>query len=73
MKHSPTPWTRGSDGLIFDVNGEFVTDTCGTSLPEGVENQKRIVECVNACRGTVFMDSGEVDVMATFHESAERT
>ena len=47
MKHSPTPWTRGTDGLIFDANGEYVTDTCGTSLPEGEENQKLIVDAVN--------------------------
>lgn len=51
MMHSPEPWRRGTDGLIFDANCEFVTDTCGTSLPNGEENQKRIVECINALRG----------------------
>ena len=50
MKHSPEPWKRGTDGLIYDANNEFVTDTCGTSLPEGEENQKRIVACVNFCQ-----------------------
>jgi hypothetical protein len=49
--HSPEPWKRGTDGLIYDANNDFVTDTCGTSLPEGVENQKRIVACVNAMQG----------------------
>ena len=46
-EHSPLPWKRGTDGLIFDANNEYVTDTCGTSLPEGEENQKLIVRAVN--------------------------
>jgi hypothetical protein len=47
-KHSPLPWKRGSDGLIFDSRDEYVTDTCGTSLPEGEENQKFIILAVNS-------------------------
>lgn len=47
-EHSPTPWKRGTDGLIFDAENEYVTDTCGTSLPEGEENQKLIVRAVNS-------------------------
>ena len=45
--HSPLPWKRGTDGLIFDANDELVTDTCGASVPEGEENQKLIVHAVN--------------------------
>ncbi len=47
-EHSPTPWRRGTDGLIFAANNEYVTDTCGTSLPGGEENQKLIVRAVNS-------------------------
>jgi hypothetical protein len=46
--HSPTPWKRGTDGLIYDANNEYVTDTCGTSLPEGEANQKLIIRAVNS-------------------------
>ena len=56
MGHSPEPWVRGTDGLICDANGEYICDTCGTSLPEGEENQKRIVACVNACAGIPTAD-----------------
>ena len=45
---SPLPWKRGSDGLVYDANSEYVTDTCGTSLPNGVENQRLIVLAVNS-------------------------
>ena len=48
MEASPTPWKRGTDGLIYDANNEFVVDTCGSSLPNGEANQKLIVEAVNA-------------------------
>ncbi len=44
---SPLPWKRGTDGLIFDANNELVTDTCGTSIPKGEENQRYIVRAVN--------------------------
>jgi hypothetical protein len=47
LKPSPLPWKRGTDGLIFDADNEYVTDTCGTSLPAGEENQKLIVRAVN--------------------------
>lgn len=48
MAHSPLPWKRGTDGLIYDCNDEFVVDTCGTSLPpHGEENQKFIVHVAN--------------------------
>ena len=46
-RHSPLPWTRGTDGVIYDAEHEYVTDTCGTSLPQGVENQVLIVNAVN--------------------------
>ncbi len=46
--HSPLPWKRGTDGLIFDADDEYVTDTCGTSLPAGPANQKLIIDAVNA-------------------------
>ncbi|GAG15931.1 unnamed protein product [marine sediment metagenome] len=46
--HSPLPWKRGTDGLIFDANNDYVTDTCGTSLPGGEANQVLIVNAVNS-------------------------
>jgi len=50
--HSPEPWKRGTDGVIFDAKDEMVVDCCRACLPlEGEENQKRIVACVNAMRG----------------------
>ena len=48
LKPPPLPWKRGTDGLIFDADNEYVTDTCGTSLPEGEDNQKLIVLACNA-------------------------
>ncbi len=62
LSRSPLPWKRGTDGLIFDANNEYITDTCGTSLPGGEENQKYIVRAVNshaelleACRALVAL------------------
>ena len=60
MAHSPTPWKRGTDGRIYDANYELVTDTCGTSLPNGEENQKRIVACVNFFNGWSLEEVREV-------------
>jgi hypothetical protein len=52
--HTPEPWKRGEYGGIYPANGGAGIVSAYTPsgfLPNHVENESRIVACVNACVG----------------------
>ena len=54
-KHTPEPWKVNQDGcgdlFISGSNAEHVTDCGGVDDDTFIANARRIVACVNACKG----------------------
>ena len=47
------PWTSSADGEVLDCDGQLVVDPYGSGLvePDEVKASRRIVACVNHCKG----------------------
>lgn len=86
-EHTPEPWKGDNCGdYIFDANGEIIAQVRGWghlekklgergAEAEQIDIQRRIVACVNACRGieqAQLEDLAEHGIMAVHRSKAER-